>query len=103
MSTIDWAKAGQRLRHQPRVDGRNPDWDWIVARWKDEADYYGDEQSAIHVAEIAPCPLCERPLGEACIDSAGQPMEAPHRERRRASGQAALKMLGPRFGGAPAA
>lgn len=102
MSKIDWAKAGKRLRYQPMADGRNPDWDWIGQRWKDEADYYGEEQSAINVADIAPCPLCDAALGDNCKDSAGRLMVHPHRERRRASGIAALVMLGPRFGGAPA-
>jgi hypothetical protein len=97
MSQIDWSKAGKRLRHQPRCDGRNPDFNWVAQRWKDEADYYADEIGKPEIIDLAECPTCLAPAGEPCE---GLPESIPyHQPRRRAAGVALLHQRGARFGG----
>jgi hypothetical protein len=95
---IDWSKAGQRLRHQPRDNsGRNPDFNWVARRWKDEADYYADEIGKPEIIALAGCPTCGAAPDVPCL---GLPESIPfHMPRRRAAGEELLRLHGPRFGG----
>lgn len=101
MSKIDWSKAGKRIRWQSpnAVDGfRNPDWLWVQQRWKDEADYYGEELTASQIVQMLACPRCESLVTWACTTEDRQAsIKEPHRERRRAAGETLLKLHGPRF------
>jgi hypothetical protein len=93
VSSIDWSKAGKRIRHQPKdAFGRNPDWDLKHQRWKDEADYYADELDANAVAELVDCPNCPAKAGYHCGMHGSNCTP-----RIRAAGEKMLAERGPRF------
>jgi hypothetical protein len=86
-SRVDWSKAGTRLRHTPRKDGRNPDWNYRLSRWKTAEEYAGGEIGPLEVVTLAACPVCDMPKSRVCIDARGEGMpDGPHAERRAAAG-----------------
>jgi len=96
MPTIDWTKAGPRLRHTPRTPadgGRNPDWNFVAERWKTAPEYAGETLTTGQVEEMVDCPhaLCGATAGEACRDSRQRSMPgSPHAKRRTAAGEALI-------------
>lgn len=89
---IDWSKAGTRLRHQPRRDGHNPDWNWIAKRWKNEAEYWADDLTVEQAVALVACTNCGAPPAEPCRVRAD--ICTP---RRRAAGEEQLRREGPRY------
>lgn len=88
-----------RIRFQP-YDTRNncnPDWLWVEKRWKDEADYYGEELTQEQVENANDCPNCGVLRGSGCVGGTGKPIGDPHRGRRRIAGETELQKHGPRF------
>lgn len=86
-----------RIRWQPRDKNGNPDWLWVEQRWKDEADYYGEELTYEQVEAAVDCPQCPAKVGEGCVGARGTLIGDPHRQRRRIAGEQELEKHGPRF------
>lgn len=88
-----------RIRWQPRdtKNGTNPDWLWVEQRWKDEADYYGEELTFEQVDEMVDCPICPAKAGEGCRGGRGTLIGDPHHQRRRLAGEQELERHGTRF------
>ena len=93
MTKIDWSKVGKRIRFQPKDQwGKNPDWNLVDRRWKDEADYYADELDKRQVIALVACPVCAVPRTVPCRDT----LVDFHMPRKRAAGEAILASHGPR-------
>lgn len=90
--SIDWSKAGTRLRHTPRTinDGGNPDWNFRLQRWKTAEEYEGEAMTTLAVVVGAPCPICNAPRGLECKDARDRAMADPHPERVAYAGQLSL-------------
>lgn len=89
---IDWSKAGVRLRHSPKVHGKNVDFNWPEQRWKVAEEYAADTLTTEQIVAKVACPRanCLQAEGEPCRDSRGNPMEGAHTERRFAAGTALI-------------